>query len=232
MAKPTKKQKEINNKYNFDATYSLTKGLQLVKESHRAKFDSSVDISINLGVNPKKADQMVRGTVSLPHGTGKTPTILVLCTPEKEEEAKEAGADYVGLQEYITKIQGGWTDVDVIVTQPMLMSKIAKLGKIIGPKGLMPNPKSETVTQDIGRVVKAIKAGKVTFKVDKYAIIHASIGRASFETNKIVENAQELITTIERLKPNTAKGTYIKSVHCSSTMGKSVRIDKESLLKK
>lgn len=231
MAKPTRNQKEVLKQYDFKPLYSLSEGAKLVKDSNRAKFDASVDLSVNLGVDPKKAEQMVRGTVSLPHGTGKTPTILVLCTPDKEEEAKKAGADHVGLEEYLKKIEGGWTDVDVIITQPSLMPKVAKLGKIIGPKGLMPNPKSDTVTPDIARAVKEIKAGKVTFRVDKFAIIHASIGRVSFDPKKIKENAAELITTIERLKPNTAKGTYIKSISLSSTMGKGIRIDKDTVLK-
>lgn len=231
MAKPTRKQKEVLNQYDFTPLYPLSEAAKLVKDSNRTKFDASVDISINLGVDPKKADQMVRGTVSLPHGTGKTPTILVLCNPDKEEEAKKAGADQVGLEEYLKKIEGGWTEVDVIITQPSLMPRIAKLGRIIGPRGLMPNPKTDTVTDNIQRAVKEIKAGKVTFKVDKYAIIHASIGRTSFDPKKIKENAEELLTTIQRLKPNTAKGTYIKTISLSSTMGKGIRIDKDTVLK-
>lgn len=230
MAKPTRKQKEVTSKYDFQSVYSINEGAKLVKDSNTTKFDASVDLAVNLGVDPKKADQMVRGTVSLPHGTGKTPTVLVLCTPEKEQEAKDAGADHVGLDEYLKKIEGGWTDIDVIITQPSLMPKVAKLGKIIGPKGLMPNPKSDTVTQDIGRAVKEVKAGKVSFRVDKYGIIHASVGRVSFAPEKIKENANELLTTIQRLKPATTKGTYIKNITLSSTMGKGISIDKDTVL--
>ncbi len=219
-------------KYDFEQTYTLEEGTKIAKESHYAKFDGSVDIAVHLNLDPKKADQMVRGTVSLPHGTGKIPTVLVLCTPDKEEEAKKEGADHVGLEEYLKKIEGGWTDVDVIITQPSVMPKIAKLGKIIGPKGLMPSPKSGTVTQDIGRAVKEIKAGKLSFRVDKYAIVHSSIGRVSFTPEKLKENAEELLSTLKRLKPATAKGVYVKSITLSSTMGKGVRIDKDTALNK
>lgn len=229
--KLTRKRREIRKKFDFDSEYNLEKGTQLVKDSHTAKFDSSVDIAINLGVDPKKAEQMVRDTVSLPHGTGKTHTILVLCTPEKEEEAKKAGADHVGLEEYLKKIAAGWTDVDVIITQPSLMAKIAKLGKIIGPKGLMPNPKSGTVTPEIGKAVQEIKAGRISFRVDKEGNVHAPIGRVSFTAEKLKENAFEILTSIQRLKPATAKGTYIKNVSISSTMGEGVKIDKETALK-
>ena len=229
--KLTRKQKEVAKKHDFAKEYHLEEGIKLVKDTHTAKFDASVDLAINLGVDPKKAEQMVRDTVSLPHGTGKVPTILVLCTPEKEKEAKEAGADYVGIEQYLKKIATGWTDIDVIVTQPSLMPKIAKLGKIIGPKGLMPNPKSGTVTPDVAKAVKEIKAGRKSFRVDSYGIVHAPIGRVSFSPEQLQENVSELLTLIQRLKPNTAKGTYVKAITLSSTMGRGVHIDKENALK-
>ncbi len=219
MAKPTNKQ------YDFKKTYTLNQGIQLLKQTSSTKFDASVDIAVRLGINPQKADQMVRGMVSLPHGTGKNPTILVLCTSDKEKEAKEAGATYVGLEEYLKKIEQGWTDIDIVVTIPSLMPKVGKLGKILGPRGLMPNPKTGTVTQEIGKAVKEIKAGKISFKADKSGIIHTSIGRVSFEPEKIAENAKGLLETLIRQKPTTAKGTYIKTITLSSTMGKGIKID-------
>jgi len=201
----------------------------LVKEMSSTKFDSSVDVAVRLGVDPRKANQMVRGVVSLPHGTGKTIRVLVLCTPDKEDEAKAAGADFVGLDEFIEKIKGGWTDVDVIVTMPTVMAKIGALGRILGPRGLMPNPKSGTVTMEVGKAVTDVKAGKIDFKVDKYGIIHASVGKSSFAKEKIAENAQELIQTLLKLKPTAAKGTYIKSVSLSATMSPSVTVDVKSV---
>jgi large subunit ribosomal protein L1 len=200
-----------------------------VKEISTSKFDASVDIAVRLGVDPRKANQMVRGTVALPHGTGKDMKVLVLCTPDKEAEATEAGADFVGLDEYITKIKGGWTDVDVIITMPSVMGKVGALGRILGPRGLMPNPKTGTVTMDIGKAVTEVKAGKIDFKVDKYGIIHSSIGKVSFEGNKIQENAHELLQTLLKLKPSSAKGTYMKSISLSSTMSPGIQIDTKSV---
>ena len=228
--RPARKQKEVTKKYDFTALYSLKEAIDLVKESARTKFDASIDIAFHLGIDPKKADQMVRGVVILPHGTGKVPRVLAICTPDKEQEAKDAGADHVGLEDYINKISAGWTDIDTIVTMPSLMAKLGRLGKIIGPKGLMPNPKSGTVTLDIGKAVKEIKAGKVSIKTDKYGILHTSVGRLSFEVNQIKENITELFEMLIRLKPSTAKGVYIKSITLSSTMGKGVRINKEKVL--
>lgn len=225
MAKITKKQKTILEKYNLEKEYSLLDAINLIKETSYTKFDASVDIAVNLGVQPQKADQMVRGVASLPHGTGKNPQVLVLCTPDKEKEAKDAGADHVGFDEYIKKIEEGWIGVDAIVTVPALMAKIGKLGKILGPRGLMPNPKTGTVTLDVGNAVKEIKSGKISFKVDKYGIIHASIAKVSFSSEKIAENIKELIEVLVRLKPSTAKGTYIKGIYLSSTMGKGFRIN-------
>lgn len=212
-----------------DQTYSMSDAAGLVKEMSSTKFDSSVDVAVRLGVDPRKANQMVRGVVSLPHGTGKTIRVLVLCTPDKEEEAKAAGADFVGLDEYIEKIKGGWTDVDVIVTMPTVMAKIGALGRVLGPRGLMPNPKSGTVTMEVGKAVTDVKAGKIDFKVDKYGIIHASVGKASFPKEKIAENAHELIQTLLKLKPTAAKGTYIKSVSLSATMSPGVPVDVKSV---
>jgi large subunit ribosomal protein L1 len=200
-----------------------------VKDISSTKFDSSVDIAVSLGVDPRKANQMVRGTVSLPHGTGKNVRVLVLCTPDKEAEAKEAGADHVGLDDYIEKIKGGWTDVDVIVTTPQVMGKVGALGRVLGPRGLMPNPKSGTVTMEVGKAVQDVKAGKIDFKVDKYGIIHASVGKVSFSKEKLAENANEVLSTLVRLRPSAAKGTYIKSVFMSSTMSPGVRIESKSL---
>jgi len=230
MAKLTKNHKEALAKFDLKAVYTLPDAAEVVKKITYTKFDSSVDMDIRLGVDPRKANQMVRGVVTLPHGTGKTIRVLVLCTPEKEDEAKEAGADYVGLDEYIDKIKGGWTDVDVIITSPNVMPKVGALGRILGPRGLMPNPKTGTVTMEIGKAVRDVKAGKIDFKVDKYGIIHASIGKVSFETEKIIDNAKELIQTIIRLKPAAAKGTYVKSIYLSSTMSPGVQVETKSVV--
>lgn len=229
MAKISKKRKEALSKYDKNTVYSLTEAIQVVKDMTTTKFEASFDIDIRLGVDPRKANQMVRGVVTLPHGTGKTVKVLVLCTPDKEEEAKTAGADYYGLEEYIDKIKSGWTDVDVIITMPSVMPKIGALGKILGPRGLMPNPKSGTVTMDIGKAVQEVKAGKIDFKVDKYGIIHASVAKANFENSKIFENTRELVQTILKLKPTAAKGTYIKSIYVSSTMSPGVQIEPKSV---
>ena len=229
MAKLTKKRKEALAKYDAKIEYSFEKAAEILKDISYTKFDASVDIDVRLGVDPRKADQMVRGVVALPHGTGREVRVLVLCSPDKEAEAKEAGADYVGLDEYVQKIEKGWTDVDVIITMPTVMAKIGKLGKILGPRGLMPNPKSGTVTLEVGKAVKEVKAGKIDFKVDKSGIIHTSIGRVSFGSDKIAQNAQELIATLMKLKPSSAKGTYVKSVHLSSTMSPGVVIDKSTI---
>ncbi|MBI1185552.1 50S ribosomal protein L1 [bacterium] len=225
----SKKRKEVLAKLEADKAYSLEESAKLVKEVTFTKFDSSVDLSVRLGVDPKKANQMVRGTVSLPHGIGKTVRVLALVTPDKEDDAREAGADFVGLDEFITKIQGGWTDIDVIITMPAVMPKIGRLGRILGPRGLMPNPKSGTVTDDIKDAVASVKAGKIDFKVDKYGIINTTIGRASFSEDKLYENAIELLHTINRLKPSAAKGTYFKSLHISSTMSPGIKIDSKTV---
>ena len=225
----TKKRKVANTKVDKNKVYSLKEASTLVKEINCTKFDSSVDLHIRLGVDPKKADQQVRGTVSLPHGTGKTKRVLVLCTPDKEADAKNAGADYVGLDEFITKIEGGWTDIDVIVATPSVMPKIGKLGKVLGPRNLMPNPKTGTVTNDVAAAVNEVKGGKIAFKVDKAGIVHASIGRISFDPNKITENSTELINAILKLKPATAKGTYLKSVSMASSMSPGITLDTKSL---
>ena len=229
MAKLTKNQKLALAKYDKDATYTLADATRIVKDITTAKFDASVDIDVRLGVDPRKANQMVRGIVTLPHGTGKTVRVLVLCTPDKEDEAKAAGADYVGLDEYIQKIKEGWTDVDVIITMPSIMPKVGALGRILGPRGLMPNPKTGTVTMEVGKAVQEVKAGKIDFKVDKYGIIHAGIGKVSFEQEQLIDNAKELLATIVKLKPSSAKGTYVKSVFMSSTMSPGVRIDEKSV---
>jgi len=229
MARLTKSQKAALEKADFDKEYSLIDAASVVKDITTTKFDASVDIDIRLGVDPRKADQMVRGVVTLPNGIGKSKKVLVLCTPDKEQEAKDAGADHVGLDEYIEKMQGGWLDIDVIVTMPSVMAKVGKLGRVLGPRGLMPNPKSGTVTQDVAKAVKEIKLGKIDFKVDKFGIIHASIGRVSFSPEKIAENATEFIQTVSKLKPASAKGTYVKSMYLSSTMSKAVQIDKNSI---
>ncbi len=225
MARLTKKQKEARAKVDSNKTYSLQDASSLVKEITTTKFDASVDLAIRLGVDPKKANQMVRGVVTLPHGTGKTLRVLALVTPDKEAEAKEAGADFIGLDEYLQKIKDGWTDVDVIVTMPSVMGKLGPLGKVLGPRGLMPNPKTGTVTMDIKKAVSDVKGGKIDFKVDKTGIVHAAIGKASFSAEKIMENADELLKTIVKLKPSTAKGTYIKSIYMSSTMSPSIAVD-------
>ncbi|GAB2783236.1 50S ribosomal protein L1 [Rhabdobacter roseus] len=229
MGKLTKKRKEALSKFDATQAYSLQQAADVLKTVSNTKFDSSVDIDVRLGVDPRKADQMVRGVVTLPHGTGKEVRVLVLCTPDKEAEAKEAGADYAGLDEFIQKIEQGWTDIDVIITMPSVMAKVGKLGKILGPRGLMPNPKSGTVTTDVAKAVKEVKAGKIDFKVDKFGIIHTSVGKVSFESDKLVQNAQEVINTLVRLKPSSAKGTYVKSIHLSSTMSPSVSIDKNTI---
>ena len=226
MAKLTKKQKEAQSKYDAAKEYSLAQAADILKEISYTKFDASVDIDVRLGVDPRKADQMVRGVATLPHGTGKTVRVLVLCTPDKENEAKEAGADFVGLDDYIQKIEQGWTDVDVIITMPNVMAKVGRLGKVLGPRGLMPNPKSGTVTPDVAKAVREVKAGKIDFQVDKTGIIHTSIGKVSFTPEKLVENAQEVIATLMRLKPSSAKGTYVKTIYLSSTMSPGVTIDK------
>jgi len=225
MAKLTKKQKEAYAKIDRSQSYDLAAASALVKDITNVKFDASVDLAIRLGVDPRKANQMVRGVVSLPHGTGKDVKVLALVTPDKEAEAQEAGADYVGLDEYLQKIKGGWTDVDVIITMPSVMGKLGPLGRILGPRGLMPNPKTGTVTMDVAKAVQDVKAGKIDFKVDKTGIVHAAIGKVSFDAKKIQENANELIQSIIKLKPTAAKGTYVKSVYMSSTMSPSIEVD-------
>lgn len=229
MAKLTKKRKEGLGQFEKDATYTLVDAIKIVKQISSTKFDSSVDFDVRLGVDPRKANQMVRGTVMLPHGTGKTVKVLVLCTPDKEEEAKEAGADFYGLDEYIQKIREGWTDVDVIITMPSVMPKVGALGKILGPRGLMPNPKTGTVTMEVGKAVQEAKAGKIDFKVDKHGIIHAAVGKVSFDEEKLLENSRELLNTILRLKPTAAKGTYMRSLFISSTMGPGIRVEPKSI---
>ncbi|HTN16718.1 MAG TPA: 50S ribosomal protein L1 [Chitinophagaceae bacterium] len=225
----TKKRKAVEAKVDKNKFYSLTEASALVKELNCTKFDSSVDVHIRLGVDPKKADQALRGTVSLPHGTGKTKRVLVLCTPDKEAEAKAAGADFVGLDEFVQKIESGWTDVDVIIATPSVMPKIGKLGKVLGPRNLMPNPKTGTVTNDVANAVTEVKGGKIAFKVDKAGIIHASVGRISFESAKLAENIQELVNTLVRMKPSTAKGTYIKGVSMASTMSPGIAVDTKTV---
>ncbi|MDP5231407.1 MAG: 50S ribosomal protein L1 [Cellulophaga sp.] len=229
MAKLTKNHKEALSKIDKNKLYSLSEGSALVKEITKAKFDASVEIAVRLGVDPRKANQMVRGVVTLPHGTGKDVKVLALVTPDKEAEAKEAGADYVGLDEYLDKIKNGWTDVDVIITMPSVMGKLGPLGRVLGPRGLMPNPKTGTVTMDVAKAVAEVKAGKIDFKVDKTGIVHAAIGKVSFSSDKIQENAKELIDTLNKLKPTAAKGVYIKSIYMSSTMSPSVQLDAKSV---
>jgi len=229
MAKISKKRKLALSKVDRTKSYPVSEATKLVKEMVTSKFDESVDLSIRLGVDPRKANQMVRGIVTLPHGTGKTVRVLVLCTPDKEAEAKEAGADFVGLDEYVQKIEQGWTDMDVVITMPSVMGKVGKLGKVLGPRNLMPNPKTGTVTNDIGKAVKEVKAGKIDFKVDKQGSIHASIGKSSFDAKKLTDNANEVLHMIVKLKPSSAKGTYMKSVYLSSTMSPSVQIDTKTL---
>ena len=229
MTKITKNKKAALEIIEVGKQYKLSEAASLIKDITTTKFDASVDIDVRLGVDPRKSNQMVRGVVTLPHGTGKEIKVLALCTPDKEDEAKEAGADYYGLDEYIEKIKNGWTDIDVIITMPPVMGKIGALGRILGPRGLMPNPKSGTVTMDIGKAVKEVKQGKIDFKVDKFGIIHTSIGKVSFEPMKIVENTREFIAIINKLKPSSAKGTYIQSVYLSSTMSPSIRIDTKAI---
>jgi large subunit ribosomal protein L1 len=229
MKRVSKKRKEILSKFDLTKIYTLSEACDLVKGISTTKFDASVDICVRLGVDPRKANQMVRGTVALPHGTGKDIKVLVLCTPDKEKEAIEAGAEYVGLDDYIEKIKSGWTDIDVIITMPSVMGKVGALGRILGPRGLMPNPKTGTVTMEIGKAVTEVKAGKIDFKVDKYGIIHSSVGKVSFEGDKIRENASELIQQLVKLKPSAAKGTYIKSIYLSSTMSPGIQIDAKSV---
>ncbi len=229
MGKLTKNQKKAQELLEVGKEYSIEEASKLLKEITFTKFDASVDLDIRLGVDPKKADQMVRGVVSLPHGVGKDVRVLVLCTPDKEQEAKDAGADHVGLDDYVKKIEGGWTEIDVIITMPTVMAQVGKLGRVLGPRGLMPNPKSGTVTMDIGQAVKEVKAGKIDFKVDKFGIIHTSIGKVSFDADKIKDNAVEMIQTISKLKPNSSKGTYFKSIILSSTMSAGIRVDQSSI---
>jgi large subunit ribosomal protein L1 len=229
MTKLTKNQKLSFEKLDRNKLYTLTEASSLVKEITTSKFDASIDLDVRLGIDPRKSNQMVRGVVSLPHGTGKLTRVLVLCSPDKEAEAKSAGADYVGLDDYVDKIKAGWTDVDVIITMPSVMGKVGQLGRILGPRGLMPNPKSGTVTMDIGKAVKEVKQGKIDFKVDKSGIIHTSIGKVSFEPEKIVENAREFIHMVNKLKPAAAKGTYIRSLFLSSTMSPGIKIDPKGL---
>ena len=229
MSKLTKNQKNAYAKVEPNKAYKLAEAAALLKEITFTKFDASVDIDVRLGVDPRKANQMVRGVVTLPHGTGKTVRVLVLCTPEKEEEAKAAGADYVGLDEYVEKITGGWTDVDVIITTPNVMGKVGALGRILGPRGLMPNPKTGTVTMDVAKAVSEVKAGKIDFKVDKFGIVHTSIGKVSFSPEQIVDNANEFLSMIMKLKPSAAKGSYVKSIYLSSTMSPGLQIDAKSV---
>jgi len=229
MARISKKRKDILAKIDQEKSYTLSEACNLVKEISTMKFDASIDLSVRLGVDPRKANQMVRGTVALPHGTGKDVKVLVLCTPDKEAEAIAAGADHVGLDDYIAKIKGGWTDIDVIVTMPAVMGKVGALGRVLGPRGLMPNPKTGTVTMDVAKAVTEVKAGKIDFRVDKFGIIHAAVAKASFESNKIQDNANELLQTIMKLKPAAAKGIYVKSIFMSSTMSPSIQIDAKSI---
>ncbi|MCF8380647.1 MAG: 50S ribosomal protein L1 [Bacteroidales bacterium] len=229
MTKLTKNRKSAIEKLELGKVYTLREASSLVKEITSTKFDSSVDLNIRLGVDPRKANQMVRGVVTLPHGTGKQVKVLVLCTPDKEEEAKAAGADYVGLDDYIKKIEDGWTDIDVIITMPSVMGKVGKLGRVLGPRGLMPNPKSGTVSMEVGKAVTDVKMGKIDFKVDKFGIIHAAIGKVSFSPEQITDNAKELIATIVKLKPTSAKGTYLKSIYMSSTMSPGIKIDTKAI---
>lgn len=229
MAKVPKRRKAIEGKYDSEKLYDLAAACQVVKEVNTAKFDASVDLHIRLGVDPRKADQALRGTVTLPHGTGKSKTVLVFCTPDKVKEALAAGADYAGLDDYIEKVNSGWTEIDVIVAMPTVMAKVGRLGRVLGPRGLMPNPKSGTVTMDIGKAVEDVKGGKIAFRVDKYGIIHAPVGRVSFDANKLSENAQELLTTIVKMKPSTAKGIYLKSIAVASSMSPGIKIDPKSV---
>lgn len=230
MATLTKKMKAAAAKVDANKFYDLSEAAKLVKEITFVKFDSSVDIAVRLGVDPRKADQMVRGSVKLPHGIGKSVRVLVLCTPDKVDEAKAAGADHVGLDDYIEKIKGGWTDIDVIITTPSVMGKVGALGRILGPRGLMPNPKTGTVTMEVGKAVEETKAGKIDFKVDKFGIVHSTVGRVSFDAQKIEENAKEFLATVQKLKPSSSKGTYIKSINISSTMSPGIKVETKSLV--
>ena len=230
MAKLTKNQKVAFEKFDKESIYPLEEAVKIVKDITTTNFDASVDVNVKLGVDPRKANQMVRGTVTLPHGTGKKVRVLVLCTPDKEEEAKTAGADHVGLDEYIEKIKKGWTDIDVVITMPSVMGKVGPLGRVLGPRGLMPNPKTGTVTMDVGKAVNEVKAGKIDFKVDKFGIIHAAVGKVSFEESKLVDNARELLQTIIKLKPSASKGTYMQSVYISSTMSAGVLVEPKSII--
>jgi large subunit ribosomal protein L1 len=229
MAKLTKKQKDALTKFDVNNSYTLSDASSLIKDITYTKFDASVDLDVRLGVDPKKADQMVRGVVTLPHGTGKDVRVLVLCTPDKVQDAKDAGADHVGLDDYIQKIEGGWLDIDVIITMPTVMAKVGKLGKILGPRSLMPNPKAGTVTLDVAKAVKDVKAGKIDFKVDKFGIVHTSVGKVSFSPEMILENANEVLQVLSKLKPASAKGTYVRSITLSSTMSPGITIDKSSV---
>jgi len=229
MAKLTKKHKEAVAKFDEEKLYSLTEAVDLVKDMSYTKFDASVDLNVRLGVDPRKANQMVRGSVTLPHGTGKNVRVLVLCSPDKEDEAKAAGADHVGLDDFVEKIKKGWTDVDVVITTPNVMPKVGALGRILGPRGLMPNPKTGTVTMEVGKAVEAAKSGKIDFKVDKYGIIHSAVAKLSFDNQKIVDNAAELLNTIIKMKPASAKGNYVKSIYLSSTMSPGVQVDQKSI---
>ncbi|HMM11365.1 MAG TPA: 50S ribosomal protein L1 [Bacteroidales bacterium] len=229
MPRISKKKKEALSKFDKSKIYSLTEAVDIVKKITYTTFDASVDLNVRLGVDPRKANQMVRGSVTLPHGTGRVKRVLVLCTPDKEQEAQEAGADFVGLDEYIQKIKDGWTDIDVVITTPNVMPKVGALGRILGPRGLMPNPKTGTVTMEVGKAVKEVKAGKIDFKVDKYGIVHAAVAKVSFESDKIVENAKEILQMINKLKPSAAKGTYVKSIYVSSTMSPGVQVDPKSV---
>jgi len=229
MTKLTKNKKIALEKIEIGKNYTLDEATKLVKEISTTKFDASVDLNVRLGVDPRKSNQMVRGVVTLPHGTGKTLKVLALVTPDKEEEAKAAGADYVGLDEYVDKIKGGWTDIDVVITMPPVMAKVGQLGRILGPRGLMPNPKTGTVTMEVGKAIEEVKKGKIDFKVDKYGIIHSPVGKASFEPNKLAENAREFMATVNKLKPAAAKGTYILSLYISSTMSPGIKIDPKSV---
>jgi len=229
MAKLSKKRAAVEAKIDVDKLHTLDEAMSLIKEINLAKFDASVDVHVRLGVDPRKADQAIRGTVTLPHGTGKTKRVLVLCTPDKEAEAREAGADHVGLDEYVTKVQQGWTDVDVVIATPNVMAQVGKIGRILGPRGLMPNPKTGTVTMDVAGAVADVKGGKISFRVDKYGIVHASVGRVSFEPSKLKENANELIGTLVKMKPSSAKGTYMKSITIASTMSPGIKVDAKSI---
>lgn len=229
MAKLTKKRRAALELIEADKHYPIDEAMGLVKKVNATKFDSSVDLHINLGVDPRKADQAIRGTVSLPHGTGKSKTVLVFCTPDKEKEALEAGADYAGLDEYVTKVQGGWTDVDVVIAMPQVMAQVGKIGRILGPRGLMPNPKTGTVTADVAAAVNEVKAGKISFRVDKYGIIHTPVGRISFSADQLKDNAEEVLTTLLKMKPASAKGVYMKKVTVASTMSPGIPIDTKSI---